>query len=141
MDGALEPPVHPDRVIFAAMRKRKPDPHDLETRLGYVFRDPALLTEALTHTSATNARQADYERLEFLGDRVLGLAVAAILIDAYPDAPAGELARRLNALVRYETCAEIATALDLGPHIRLGIGEMQSGVRRSDVVLGIAWRR
>ena len=73
---------------------------------------------------------ASYQRLEFLGDRVLGLGVAEMLIEAFPKASEGELARRLTALVRNETCAEVALALDLGAAIRLGGGEAQSGGRR-----------
>lgn len=102
---------------------------DLAARLGHTFSDPALLKQALTHASAAGARSN--ERLEFLGDRVLGLIVADELISRFPDAPEGELAIRLNALVRKETCAKIGEAVGLIPHLVLAPGErMRSGQAR-----------
>ena len=97
---------------MAAVRKLK----DLEARLGHVFKDRALLKKALTHASVrqASAKRRDNERLEFLGDRVLGLAVAELLSETYPAATEGELARLFNRLVRGGTCAEVARALDLG---------------------------
>ncbi len=82
-----------------------------EARLGHGFARPELLVEALTHPSF--AGTADNQRLEFLGDRVLGLVIAEALLAADPDASEGDLAPRLNALVRKETCAEVAAALAL----------------------------
>ena len=105
----------------------------LEERLGHRFADPKLLVRALTHASATGS---SYQRLEFLGDRVLGLVIAEMLLDAFPKAAEGELAQRFTALVRNETCAEVAEALDLGPAIRLGAGEAQSGGRKKAAILG-----
>lgn len=112
----------------------------LEGRLGYRFRDRRLLVEALTHSSAIAGAPspggANYQRLEFLGDRVLALVVADMLLEAFPDASEGELARRLTGLVRNETCAAIARKLDLGPDIRLGSGEASSGGRTKEAILG-----
>lgn len=95
----------------------------VEDRIGYHFDDQALLKTALTH--ASTASGSNYQRLEFLGDRVLGLAVAEMLLEAFPEASEGELSRRLADLVRKETCAEVAAALDLGAAIRLGGGAAQ----------------
>lgn len=108
---------------------------DVEQRLGHVFKNPHLLETALTHASAASGVDT-YQRLEFLGDRVLGLIVAELLIAAFPKAPEGELSRRLTALVRNESCAEVALALDLGKAVRLGPGEAQSGGRRKAAILG-----
>ena len=97
-------------------KPRKTALADLSARLGHNFADPALLKLALTHASARAAARPDEdnERLEFLGDRVLGLAVAELLADTFPKAREGELARWFNHLVRAETCAEVAQAWDLG---------------------------
>jgi ribonuclease-3 len=81
-------------------------------------RDLALYERALTH--ASHGDQGDYERLEFLGDRVLGLAMAAWLYELFPGEPEGKLSRRLNALVARETCAEVGRELEIGTHVRLG---------------------
>lgn len=108
----------------------------LEARLGHQFADRKLLETALTHASAASGGRASYQRLEFLGDRVLGLAVSEMLIEAFPKATEGELAQRLTALVRNESCAEVAMALDVGAAIRLGIGEAQSGGRTRAAILG-----
>ncbi len=102
---------------------------DLNARLGHDFKDRTLLKLALTHASAAGARSN--ERLEFLGDRVLGLVVANELIARFPNAAEGELAIRLNALVRKETCAKIGEAVGLGPHLLLAPGErMRTGQAR-----------
>jgi ribonuclease-3 len=81
---------------------------------------------------------ASYQRLEFLGDRVLALVISEMLIETFPRAAEGELAQRLTALVRNEACAEVARTLDLGEAIRLGGGEAQSGGRRKAAILGDA---
>jgi ribonuclease III len=94
---------------------------DLGATLGHTFRRPELLERALTHPSVEEAD--DYERLEFLGDRVLGLVVADWLLDIYPAESEGDLAARYNELVRREQLAEIAERLDLGRHMRIGKGE------------------
>ena len=109
---------------------------DLEARIGHDFADPALLGRALTHVSASPARRDSYERLEFLGDRVLGLAVAHMLYDAFPNESEGELSRRLAALVRKETCAEVAEVWGVGAAMRLGEGEAQTGGRGKRALLG-----
>ena len=88
---------------------------DLESRLGYTFRNRDLLTRALTHSSANTA--ASNERLEFLGDRVLGLIIAEKLSAEFPDDPEGALTIKLHALARREACARAGEAADLGPHL------------------------
>lgn len=93
----------------------------LEAKLGHTFAAPKLLVEALTHPSAG---APNYQRLEFLGDRVLGLEVAKWLMDLYPAADEGELARRHTALVRTQTLANVADKLGLEAYIRRGPGEM-----------------
>lgn len=112
----------------------------LEDRLGHRFVDPDRLGRALTHASAIaedrGAAGQSYQRLEFLGDRVLALAIADMLLAAFPQADEGELARRLNGLVRNESCAEVALSLGLDQWIRLGGGELQSGGRRKAAILG-----
>jgi len=108
------------------------------TRLGHAFSGPGLLIEALTHPSRGSTERADNQRLEFLGDRVLGLVMAETLLKTDPTATEGQLAPRFNALVRKETCAEIARELDLGAILRLGRSEMVSGGRRKQAVLGDA---
>lgn len=105
-------------------------------RLGHDFAEPALLVEALTHPSLGGAR--DNQRLEFLGDRVLGLVIAEALLQDDPAAAEGDLAPRLNALVRKETCAEVARSIDLGAVLRMGRSEMLSGGRRKQALLGDA---
>lgn len=113
---------------------------ELEARLGHVFRDRQLLEEALTHSSARTRTSVtrDYERLEFLGDRVLGLVVAELLVERFPDDEEGGLARRLNRLVRGETCAEIGEQWDLGACLVLGGGEAESGGRRKKTIIADA---
>jgi ribonuclease-3 len=109
----------------------------LSARLGHDFADPALLALALTHSSArANVHpDQDNERLEFLGDRVLGLAIAELLAERFPKAREGELARWFNQLVRAETCAEIAQEWDLGAFILMSGGEAGSGGRRKKTIL------
>ena len=105
-------------------------------RLGHDFARPELLIEALTHPST--AAGADNQRLEFLGDRVLGLVIAEALLANDPAATEGDLAPRLNALVRKETCAEVAADLGLGEGLRMGRSEMLTGGRRKTALLGDA---
>jgi ribonuclease-3 len=109
----------------------------LEDRIEYRFADAALLDCALTHVSALKGRSRaeNYQRLEFLGDRVLGLVVSDMLFRAFPKANEGELSRRLADLVRRETCAEVARAIDIGPAIRLGPSEVNSGGRTREAIL------
>lgn len=118
----------------------------LRDRLGHMFRDPDLLERALTHASvgegaARDARGRPFEdnqRLEFLGDRVLGLIVADRLMSDFPDADEGEMSARLHALVDKQACARAAEALGVGPALRLSPGEAKQGGRRRDGVLGDA---
>ena len=111
----------------------------LEARLGYSFADPDLLDRALTHSSAVAPAKRvaqSYQRLEFLGDRVLGLVVADMLYRRFPKATEGELSRSLNALVRKETCAAIARELGLGADLNLGESEARTGGASKDAILG-----
>jgi ribonuclease-3 len=96
-------------------KPRKTALPDLSARLGHEFFDPGLLKLALTHASARPGSKPseDNERLEFLGDRVLGLAIAEFLLDSFPEASEGELAHWFNHLVRAETCAEVAQHIDV----------------------------
>ncbi|WP_259780050.1 ribonuclease III [Aestuariispira ectoiniformans] len=103
--------------------------------LGHEFDNPELLQEALTHRSASHGRDNGYERLEFLGDRVLGLCVADMLMQAFPDEPEGALSRRLNALVRQETLAEVAEGLGFQDYIYVGKAEDDSGARANPAIL------
>lgn len=110
----------------------------VERTLNYRFSDRDLLERALTHASAgQGARKIrNYERLEFLGDRVLGLIVADLLMRRYPKATEGELSKRLNALVSGQTCARVAEKIGLGPAIRLAAGETRRGARANATILG-----
>lgn len=101
----------------------------------YSFRDPGLLHEALTHGSVGDEHGQNYERLEFLGDRVLSLVVAELLFRRFPDEAEGELARRYSALVRREALAEVATEIGLGAHLVLSRGEADSGGRDNPSLL------
>jgi ribonuclease-3 len=112
-------------------------PAGLADVLGYRFGDEGLLVQALTHASAVpGGERPTYQRLEFLGDSVLGLVVADILYEAFPMADEGELSRRLAALVRMETCAEVARDIGLGAYVVLGVGEDQTGGREKEAILG-----
>lgn len=109
-----------------------------EGRIGHHFADPALLNQAVTHASMSSANRDDNQRLEFLGDRVLGLVMAQALLEVDKSASEGQLAPRFNALVRKETCADVARQIDLGKVLRLGRSEMLSGGRRKQALLGDA---
>jgi ribonuclease III len=113
---------------------------ELETKLGYRFKNPELLERALTHASVRGGKVArfDNERLEFIGDRVLGLAIAETLNGQYPDASEGELARRYNRLVRGEACAKVARNIGLGTHLILSESEADSGGRNKTTILADA---
>ncbi|MEO1251294.1 MAG: ribonuclease III [Pseudomonadota bacterium] len=117
-----------------------PELHALEERLGYRFSDKALLKRALTHGSLSGGRDdiLNLERLEFLGDRVLGLLTAEELWRRYPDMDEGALAPRLNALVRKETCAKAALFFKVDAHIRMSSWEAESGGRKKTAILGDA---
>lgn len=118
-------------------RRRRGD-GSLEDRIGYRFTDPALLDSALSHISALKGarnRVGSYQRLEFLGDHVLGLVISDMLFRAFPRADEGELSRRLADLVRKETCTEIARGIDLGAAVRLGASEANAGARTRPAIL------
>ena len=107
-------------------------------RIGHSFTRPELLLRALTHASIATPTRPDNQRLEFLGDRVLGLVMAEALLHADRAASEGQLAPRFNALVRKEACAEVAREIDLGEVLKLGRSEMMSGGRRKEALLGDA---
>ncbi|TCT02397.1 ribonuclease III [Aquabacter spiritensis] len=110
----------------------------LEARIGHVFTDRSLIELALTHISAVKGdapRLRSYQRLEFLGDHVLGSIVSHMLFAAFPIAEEGELSRRLADLVREEACAEVAEAMDLGTVLLIGAGEAQAGGRKRRTIL------
>jgi len=113
---------------------------ELETKLGHRFKDIGLLERALTHASVRGGKMArfDNERLEFIGDRVLGLAIAEILNQQFPEASEGELARRYNRLVRGEACAKVARNIGLGGHLILSESEADSGGRDKTTILADA---
>ncbi len=134
-----------DRKLEAAALGESQDQasKSLSARLGYRFKQPELLTQALTHPSAAGrSRQGgagpNYERLEFLGDRVLGLVVADLLLRRFPDEAEGPLAQRFAELVRRETLAAVAEDLDLGAALHLAKGEDASGERRNPAILADA---
>jgi len=106
------------------MAWRDPKVEALEARIGHVFADRALIAAALTHVSASAGGQREsYQRLEFLGDHVLGLVISEMLYETFPEAGEGELSRRLASLVRKESCADVALAWGAGAVIQLGEGE------------------
>lgn len=106
---------------------------DVEQKLGHEFGDKTLLRSALTHSSTGGA--ASYERLEFLGDRVLGLVVAQMLFEKFPDEAEGDLAKRLAALVQGSFLAEIATKINLGAFVILSDGERDAGGAANENIL------
>src|ERR1700757_2542215 len=136
---ASPPPDPPRRAKAAKKKKRSKSSRKaaaktataaIEARIGHKFVDAALLTTAITHVSAlkpTHKRGDSYQRLEFLGDHVLGLIVSDMLYRAFPEADEGELSKRLADLVRKESCAEVAKNIDLGAAIRVGASENNAG--------------
>ena len=123
------------------MSRKAKDRTALEERIGYNFADKALLERALTHISALSGgltRANSYQRLEFLGDHVLGLVISDMLYRAFPKANEGELSRRLADLVRKETCADVARMMDLGPALKLGNSESHAGGRLRTTILADA---
>lgn len=117
---------------MAAARVSAQKISQLEERIGFAFKEHARLVRALTHASASKASGdiSHYERLEFLGDRVLGLCVAELLFAQFPDAREGELSVRLNALVSGNTCAEIADEIGLHEFIQAGTDVRQLASKR-----------
>lgn len=115
----------------------EPEPGKLEQQIGYFFHDRALLSQALTHPSFEHERAGggDYQRLEFLGDAVLGMVLAEALYRRFPEGDEGVLSRSRSQLADQDTLAEIARSCGLGEFIRLGRGEEQSAGRRKDSIL------
>ena len=115
---------------------------DLETAIGYRFRNITLLQNALTHSSYANERWHNSlmsnERLEFLGDSILGMVVAEYLFRTFPDRPEGELTRMRADMVCEKTLARVAAHIELGRHLMLGNGEEQGGGRSRDSILADA---
>ena len=115
---------------------------DLETAIGYRFRNISLLQNALTHSSYANERWHNSllsnERLEFLGDSVLGMLVAEYLFKTFPDRPEGELTRMRADMVCEHTLAAVANKIGLGNHLMLGHGEEQGGGRNRESILADA---
>lgn len=109
-----------------------------QDRIGHRFARPDLLVRAMTHSSIGTETRPDNQRLEFLGDRVLGLVMAEALMVEDRTASEGQLAPRFNALVRKETCAEVAQSVDLGAVLKLGKSEQVTGGRRKQALLGDA---
>jgi ribonuclease-3 len=112
----------------------------LEQAIGYGFQDSRLLSQAITHAGAGHGRTAaeDNERLEFLGDRVLALVIAELLIERFPKASEGELGPRLTALVRREALAEVADSIDLGRYLVLAPADAAAGARAHPKLLADA---
>lgn len=112
----------------------------LETRLKHQFADSGVLLRALRHSSAIGRNETNLsnERLEFMGDRVLGLIVAEWLLRDFPEATEGELAVRYNGLVRKEACALVAEHIGLGEFLVLGSGEDKAGGRKKPAILADA---
>jgi len=112
---------------------------ELETSLGVRFPDKALLDRALTHSSCEAAGDADYQRLEFLGDEVVGLAVSTLLYRRFPDAEEGDLTRARAHLIDETGLAGTARSLDLGAFLLLGKGEEKTSGREKDSILADAF--
>lgn len=108
-------------------------PERLQDNLHYQFQDEALLNEALTHTSLHG--KTSYERLEFLGDRVLGLCIAKLLYQSFPNENEGDLAKRHAALVQRKALYEVAASLKLGDFVSLSSNEAETGGRKKEAIL------
>lgn len=138
--GASEPESKPAKKARKASARpsAKAAAKAIEQRIGHTFADPSLLTTALTHVSALKSarnREGSYQRLEFLGDHVLGLIVSDMLYRAFPKADEGEMSKRLADLVRREACADVAKSLGLNEAIKLGtVGPGASARLRNSVV-------
>lgn len=135
----LRPPVQSDPLVGRRPKRSKPFSASeaariveaLSSRLGHRFKDSALLARALVHPSAAHQATESNQRLEFVGDRVLGVVIATMLNERFPDESEGALSRRFTALVRRETLARIAQELDLGSQLILGKGEEEGGGREA----------
>ena len=118
---------------------------ELEKIIGYDFADKSLLVQAVTHSSSyfdgrakksRNLAQKHYERLEFLGDRVLGLVISEYLLSAFPEEDEGDLNLRFAQLVRKESCTLVAQSLSLFDFVILGTNETKSGLNKNATILG-----
>ncbi len=107
----------------------------LQESLGHHFEKPRILIQALTHSSAVKDRLDANERFEFLGDRVLGLVLAGLLLETFPDEEEGEIAYRFSALARSESLTRVAKGIGLAPHIELSPGEEEAGGRHNAGIL------
>lgn len=128
------------RKGMTAVKRKARKFKDLEAALGYKFKSEPLIERALTHASVRSGKTArtDNERLEFVGDRVLGLAIAEMLSEAFPESNEGDLARRYNRLVRGQTCARVARGIGLGKCLILSESEDESGGREKETILADA---
>jgi ribonuclease-3 len=134
---ADKPATKPAATKSRGAKKRAAAAGALEKAIGYHFKDRDLLDRSLTHISAVSSggRANSYQRLEFLGDHVLGLIISDMLYRSFPRGDEGELSRRLADLVRREACADVARAIELGEAIRLGASESASGGRSRTAIL------
>src|SRR4051812_10826634 len=131
----------PGRAARRTARKHVVAASELEKTIGYQFKDADLLERSLTHISAIAGgnRGNSYQRLEFLGDHVLGLIISDMLFRAFPKADEGELSRRLADLVRREACAEVARGIGLGAALRFGASEATAGGGMRPAILAAVW--
>ena len=130
-ERAIAPPTPRRKALRQAASQTA-----LEAAIDYRFKNAALLDHALTHVSATTGdRSGSYQRLEFLGDHVLGLVISDMLFRTFPKADEGEMSRRLADLVRRESCADVARAIDLGTALKLGASESNAGGRVRTAIL------
>jgi ribonuclease III len=135
--AAAKPEAKKPASASPAARKRRVAASALENTIGSRFKDRDLLERSLTHISAVagGSRANSYQRLEFLGDHVLGLIISDMLFRSFPKADEGELSRRLADLVRREACADVARAIELGAALRLGSSEANAGGRMRTAIL------
>jgi ribonuclease III len=110
----------------------------LQAALGYTFQDLSLLRHALVHSSATQQRLKSNERMEFLGDRVLGLVLADLLLESYAEEDEGEISYRFTALAQRDALASVAGAVGLAEHLKLSNGEQLTGGRENPGMLADA---
>ena len=129
--------VKRSKAASRTAKRRVASASALEATIDYRFKDGDLLDRSLTHVSAVAGgnRSNSYQRLEFLGDHVLGLIISDMLFRAFPKADEGELSRRLADLVRRESCADVARAIELGAALRLGASEANAGGRLRTAIL------
>jgi len=110
----------------------------LQAAIGYTFKDTGLLRHALVHSSAASVRLKSNERMEFLGDRVLGLVLAEMLLDVFPDEEEGEISYRFTALAQRDALANVAAEIGIADHLSLSNGEHLTGGRENPGMLADA---